>query len=110
MNTNTIGSISKHNDRFRESFVGGRVLITPYVQQLEADVRDKVLQAVREFDTFTEDNDPHDEHDFGSIKIAGETFFWKIDLYDKDYEFRSPEPSNPEVTRRVLTVMHAHEY
>jgi hypothetical protein len=31
------------------------------------------------FDTFTNDNDPHRERDFGSFDLDGEKLFWKID-------------------------------
>jgi Protein of unknown function (DUF3768) len=36
--------------------------------------------------------------------------FWKIDLYDREMELMSPDPANPDVTTRILTVMLADEY
>jgi hypothetical protein len=48
--------------------------------------------AVRGFDAFTEDNDPHGEHDFGSFCLAGERLFWKIDYYSKDLRSGSEDP------------------
>ena len=57
------------------------------------------------FGDFTPDNDPHGEHD-----IAGERYLFKIDYYDRDLEFGSEEPSNPDVTTRVLTIMHVSNY
>jgi hypothetical protein len=71
---------------------------------------DRAMIAVREFSDFTEDNDPHGEHDFGSFELDGETLFWKIDAYDTDYNFGSPNPADPAVTRRVLTILLAEEY
>ena len=59
---------------------------------------------------FTEDNDPHGEHDFGSFEMAGEKFFWKIDYFDLDLKFHSPDAANPDLTHRVLTIMLASEY
>ena len=53
------------NDRFRRSFTGGRICMTHGVANLPDPIRMEALAAVREFDDFTEDNDPYDEHDFG---------------------------------------------
>ncbi len=37
------------------------------------------LRAVAAFDSFDADNDPHGEHDFGSLEVDGRRLFWKID-------------------------------
>ena len=55
-------------------------------------------------------NDPHQEHDFGSFEAEGHTIFFKIDYYDKQLQMHSPDPSNPAVTQRVITIMLAEEY
>ena len=39
-----------------------------------------------------------------------ETLFWKIDAYDRALEWGSPDPADPRVSRRVLTIMLASEY
>ena len=62
------------------------------------------------FDAFTDDNDPYGEHDFGAIDEGGVRCFWKIDNYDRATEMGSPDPADPAVTTRVLTVMRADEY
>ena len=69
-----------------------------------------VLTAVRQFSDFTEDNDPHKEHDFGAFEVDGERFFWKIDYYDLKLEGGSENPADPSLTTRVLTIMLASEY
>ncbi|MDA9274464.1 DUF3768 domain-containing protein [bacterium] len=96
------------NDHARRTFTGCRVVITQGVQALD-DVP-SVLDQVRRFDTFTLDNDPYGEHDFGSFRYAGETIFWKWDYYDVDMGMHSPDPSDTTVTTRVLTIMLADEY
>ena len=44
-----------------------------------------LVRAVQVFDTFTPDNDPYGEHDFGSINWHQEKTFWKIDYYDQAF-------------------------
>jgi len=101
----------KHlNDSFRRTFVGGVVTITQGVDALASEVKAEVLARVRSFDRFTKDNDPHDEHDFGSFTIGGSTFMWKIEYYDRDMKYGSEDSSDPEQTTRVLTVMLREEY
>lgn len=83
-------------------------MITQGVQALD-DVG-AVLERVRTFDAFDGDNDPYGEHDFGSFVHNGETIFWKIDYYDRTLTAGSEDPTDPEATIRVLTVMLASEY
>ncbi|GAA3075346.1 DUF3768 domain-containing protein [Rhizobium viscosum] len=88
----------------------GEMVMTCGVADLPADDLSEVLHQVRTFDAFTADNDPHGEHDFGNFTYNGVRYSWKIDYYDRDKEYGSPDPSDPAVTCRVLTVMRADEY
>jgi Protein of unknown function (DUF3768) len=106
----TVDRIRELNDNFRRSFVGGMVVITAGVEALPAEQRRLLLAKVRAFDTFTEDNDPHGEHDFGAIDEGGVRYFWTVDCYDRATEMGSPDPADPAVTTRVLTIMRADEY
>jgi hypothetical protein len=103
-------AIRELNDAFRRTFVGGAVVVTAGVEAMPADQRRSLLQKVRAFDAFSEDNDPHGEHDFGAVDEGGVRCFWKIDCYDRAAEMGSPDPADPAVTTRVLTVMLADEY
>jgi Protein of unknown function (DUF3768) len=98
------------NDNFRTTFVGGRVVITAGVADLPIDVKAQALIQVQRFSQFSADNDPYEEHDFGSFELSREKFFWKIDYYDALCEFGSEDPADPEKTTRVLTIMLADEY
>ena len=100
--------IAALNDQARQSFTSCRVIITQDIQAM-SDVP-SILDQVRRYDAFTPDNDPHGEHDFGSFRHAAETIFWKFDYYDVDLQMHSPDPSDPAVTARVLTIMLADEY
>ncbi len=104
------GPLARLNDAFRRSFSGGRVMLTAGIAALPAPTRDAILAAVRGFDRFGPDNDRHGEHDFGALTVAGERVFWKIDAYDRSLAQASPDPSDPAITVRVLTLMLAEEY
>jgi hypothetical protein len=69
-----------------------------------------VIASVRDFTAFEEGNDPYQEHDFGSVTVMSEQCFWKIDYYDRSRTQGSPDPADPSVTTRVLTIMLATEY
>lgn len=102
-------TIRQLNDEFRKSFRGGHILATPTVQALDAGSRSKLFNLVQ-VDVPTPGNDPYGEADFGCIEHESERFFWKIDYYDSQLSYASPDPSNPAVTTRVLTIMHSSEY
>ena len=50
------------------------------------------------------------KHDFGSFDADGHTIFFKIDYFDKDLKYHSPDPADPTVTERLITIMLAEEY
>lgn len=106
----TTSRIAKLNDRLRQTYWGGKVMTTPGINELPEDTQLAIFRAVSDFDAFTEENDPHGEHDFGKITVNGHDCFWKIDYYDNRMEFGSEDPSNPDVTTRVLTIMRTYEY
>lgn len=104
----TTATIALLNDLARVTLTDCRLVITSGIAAL-ADM-EAVIQQVRSFTDFNASNDPYGEHDFGSFDHEGQTVFWKIDYYDPDMLMHSPDPSDPAVTCRVLTVMLAEEY
>lgn len=110
MSAQSTDRIRELNDSFRSTFVGGAVMVTAGVEALEPEAKRRLLERVRDFNKFEEGNDPYREHDFGAIELEGDRFLFKIDYYDRKCRSASPDPADPAVTTRILTVMRADEY
>ena len=108
--TTTQERVRALNDDLRREHKNGRILLTPGIVALGSDLIRRINRAVSRFDAFDPDNDPYGEHDFGSVTVDGHVVFFKIDYYDVDLRHGSPDPSDPHVTGRVMTVMLAEEY
>jgi hypothetical protein len=103
-------TIAQLNDHLRKTFTGGQVMLTRTIASMEPEQQADILTAVRTFDSFTEANDPHGEHDCAIIETKHGAVMFKIDPYDLDLLHYSPDPTDPTVTKRVLTIMLAEEY
>ena len=104
------GRIRALNDALRRTGDGGRIHLTSGVLALDAALAAAIVAAMAGFDAFNEDNDPHGEHDCAVMTVNDVSVIWKIDYYDRALQFASPDPSDPEVTTRVLTIMLSEEY
>lgn len=102
--------IAELNDRLRRHHVGGRVMITQGIQALDHDAITEIIAAVAAFSDFTPDNDPYHEHDCAVMTVGEHRIIFKIDAYDREMTFASPDPADPAVTLRVLLIMLAEEY
>jgi Protein of unknown function (DUF3768) len=98
------------NDELRQHGTGGIVVMTPGVAALGPEPVQRLFTVIALFDDFCFANDPHEEHDFGTLEVEGQAVFFKIDYYDLDLSGHSPDPTDPTVTRRVMTIMLAEEY
>jgi len=107
--TSPASSVARLNDDFRRH-PGQGWMITTGVRAKGPAFELAAVSWVRSFTAFTADNDPYGEHDFGAFELAGERLLWKIDYYDGNLQFGSPDPADPHVTCRVLTIMLASEY
>jgi hypothetical protein len=85
-------------------------MVTRAVAALGTETQREIVAALRRYDEFDADNDPYGEHDFGKIAVQGHEILFKIDYYDQDLVWHSPDLSDPAVTHRVLTVMLAEDY
>jgi hypothetical protein len=100
----------RNTDSFQSLVAAQSVFVTRGIHSLPVAEQATIFARVRDFDAFTPDNDPYGEHDFGSFESGEHTIFWKIDYYDKNREYGSPDPSDPAVTKRVLTILLSEEY
>jgi hypothetical protein len=98
------------NDELRKRLVGGMAVITLGIAALGQEAVARIIKTIEVYDDFCHANDPHEEHDFGSFDADGNTIFFKIDYFDSSLTVHSPDPSDPNVTKRVITIMLAEEY
>ena len=98
------------NDNFRRTLQGGKVVLTRGIRALPQDDIAEIMLRVSRFNDFTTANDYYGEHDYAHFTYKGQKIIWKIDYYDKNYEYASENPADVSKTARVLTVMLASEY
>lgn len=102
--------IRELNDLLRQGKTPGRVAFTRGFIDLDGTIRGRILLRLAELCDLEAGYDPEGEHDFGLIQLGEVRVIWKIDYYDRNMEFASDDPADPNVTSRVLTVMLATEY
>ncbi len=105
-----ISEIALQNDNFRKHLSQGTLVLTQGIRSNTKEDLEAIITKVRTFDTFDENNDPYGERDFGAFDYKGKKIFWKIDYYDQEFLYLSPDVSNPRLTNKVMTVMYAEEY
>ncbi len=106
-----MNTIAELNDRFRNGDMSlGQYNLTLGVQGLPPQKQQQLIQLVRDFDSFTADNDAYEEHDFGKVALDDEDFLFKIDYYDPTLTHHSSDPASLSATRRVMTLMRSNEY
>ncbi|NRA86188.1 MAG: DUF3768 domain-containing protein [Rhizobiales bacterium] len=109
---NLNNKIAQLNDECRQS--GGRIgrlmLTSNLDMQITPNDKAKIYGLVATYSDFNEENDPYSEHDMGLFKFKQHSLYWKIDCYDNNLEYGSEDPSNSEITTRVLTIMLASDY
>jgi hypothetical protein len=66
-----------------------------------------ILQAVGQFNKFSQEYDPIGEHKSGYVSVSGEVYYFRIDYYDEDFK-QKIDPYEKEPCR-LLTIMKANE-
>lgn len=88
-----IARVAELNDALRRSIHSpgrNQIVMTAGVAALIGEValfrgfrrRAEIIRIVRDYDSFTPDNDPIGEHDFGRFEFEDAILYWKIDLYE----------------------------
>lgn len=109
MTANTV-RIRALNDDLRRNLSGGLAVMTPGVAALGSEFVRRAINSLAAFDDSHNGNDPYKEHDLGILDVDGYKLIVKICYYDKSLTSHSPDPSDPTVTERVITLMLAEEY
>jgi hypothetical protein len=108
--SNDTDRIRALNDDLRQHFIGGGAVMTPGVAALGQDFVERAVKTLAAFDDFHHANDPHQEHDAGVFELDGYVLMFKIEYYDKALRYHSPNPADPNVTERIITLMLIEEY
>jgi|SRR6478609_4597353 len=97
------------NDRFRQSFKGGRLIIGDKVRALSQSDQESLFRAIQIFNDFDGENDPYKEHDFGCVWLHNQRYYFQILCYDLQLVARSANPHKITHSRRVLILTHLDE-
>lgn len=86
-----------------------RISITDGIKQLNNWM--KIAVFVKTFQNFDKENDPYNEHDFGSIVVDNVKIYFKVDLYEDNWSYGWDREEKPiEDCQRLLTIFLASEY
>lgn len=97
------------NDHARRTFIGCAIEISPAVEALPLKQRAVVLKMVRDFDEFDDEGNPFQEHDFGAFDFNGQRYGFRFEYFDPSMCRGASDPTDIELTRRVLTVHRSDE-
>ena len=97
-----INEIALQNDNFRKHLSQGTLVLTQGIRSNTKEDLEAIITKVRTFDSVAAQ--------FGAFDHKGKRIFWKIDYYNQEFLYLSPDVSNPKVTNKVMTVMYAEEY
>jgi methyltransferase (TIGR00027 family) len=100
-------SIRELNDALRQTFTGGRVLLSPGVLSLPAEANADVLERVRSFTAFDPENEA--DHDFGRFDFAGVAYCFELECPSRARD-GSKEAVDASKATRTLIIMRADEY
>ena len=109
--------IAKLNDELRKQIINNQwqkthnmIVMSKGISEYDPMEQNAIFEKVAEYNDFSEDNNPFKERHFGDFEFNFVKMYWQIDYYDLNGEYHSEDKSNPDITKRVLTIMKADEY
>ena len=102
--------IAKLNDKLRMFLQGGEIMVSKTLEPLLSTDKDRIafqnnLRNIR----FTSCCDPEGLRDNGFFMFKNVKCYFQINYYDSTMQAESPDPSNPEITSRVMHICPAAE-
>ena len=102
-------TIAAKNDELRKCLPNPlpfphQAVLTDEIAALPGDKIIEILMLVRDFNSFDEANDPHQERDFSFFDYDGCRLFFKFDYTDSSGQFFE------ENGQRQLVIGYSHEY
>ena len=97
-----IEAIARLNDQAR-SGQNVRLFFTSGVEALGHQAQ--IMDLVATYSDFWPDNDLLGERDFWVFTFRDVKLYWKVDYYDEQMINGSPDPADPNLTTRVLTIL-----
>jgi hypothetical protein len=98
------------NDRWRKYQSGnGETLISSGITGRGECFVKEILEVVRYYNRFTTENDPLGEHDFGVVKISGESVIWRIDYINNTCGGWSADLADTQDVLRRLSIFLQEE-
>lgn len=97
------------NDEFRLNVCGADIRKSPEIAKLTQLAREEIYTALYMFDNFSFYNNPHPEREFGVLMFQQQAINWQIDYFDNERVGPSPDPCDPALTKRVMSIRTAAE-
>ncbi|PKP97035.1 MAG: hypothetical protein CVT74_15310 [Alphaproteobacteria bacterium HGW-Alphaproteobacteria-13] len=99
-------TIARYNDRLRSTGEDGWTYMSSRIAKLPIAIQEDVIRAIRLFDDFTPENDPHGEHDGATLDVGEFRICWRINYYTPGRrDGDKMDAADPAVTLRVMTIM-----
>lgn len=101
--------IRKLNDDFRKNLSTGYVYVTNEFHALPEEVKIKAIRKISHFNSFGDEVDPDNEHDFGFVQVNGIDIMFQIDCLKITSNQICSNPNTANNSRRILSIMLTKE-